>query len=108
MRNPPREEEHGKRACHVRGVERQRVAMHEVARVIQHHDGHDQPAEEIDRIDADLCRGVRDKAWVSCRDGVWPDGRDARLVERVGHGSQESYASGPILAKDSRIRIDGV
>ena len=52
MRDPAGEEEDGIGSCHVGGIEHERVAMHEVAGVVEHHDDHDDPAQKIDRVDA--------------------------------------------------------
>ena len=74
MGDPSREEEHRKRPRDVCRVERERIAMDEVPSVVEHHDRHDETAEQIDGIDA----GFR-------APGRWfpasrHDGRDVRPI----------------------------
>src|SRR6266566_6980686 len=52
MRDPTRKEEKRIRFRQVRRVERERARVHEITRVIEHHDHHYQSAQEIHGIDS--------------------------------------------------------
>jgi hypothetical protein len=59
VRDPTRKEEQDVRPREVRGVEIQHVAMNEFARVIEQHERHDDPAQQVNGIYAPRCRRWR-------------------------------------------------